>query len=298
MVSSDGGLMLIRKAMQQTGIVQALSRALGDSRHPSYIDHSIEVLLTQRIAQICCGYEDANDSDSLREDPLFKIVAGRLPEENALASQPTMSRLENSVGRRELLRMAHALIDQFIASFDTPPEAIVLDLDPTADHVHGSQQMALFNAYEDEYCFMPFHLYDGLSGKLITAVLRPGKTPSDREILCVLKRVVRRLRQAFPNTRLIFRADSHHTKPAVMEWLETKGVDFITGLFRLFPGDPFSSNPPQQNPTKHLPGPQRAAQPSIPAEHIAHGVREDAAASVGKAPISTSAGCSRPSSTR
>ena len=230
LVSSDGGLMLIREALHETGIIGALAGALGDPRHPSYIDHTTEELLTQRIAQICCGYEDADDCDHLRDDPLFKITAGRLPEEDALASQPTMSRLENRVSAKELLRMGYALVDQFIASFDGAPEAIVLDMDPTAGHVHGRQQLALFNAYEDEYCFMPFHLYDGLSGKLITTVLRAGKTPTDREILAVLKRVVKRIRKAFPKTRLIFRADSHHTKPAVMDWLEEHAMDFTTGL--------------------------------------------------------------------
>lgn len=230
LVSSDGGLLLVREVLLETGLIRSLSQALRDPRHPSYIDHTIEEMLTQRIAQICCGYEDADDCDVLRDDPLFKLTAGRFPEEDPLASQPTMSRLENRVSVKELLRMGYALVDQFIASFDQTPQAIVLDLDPSADHVHGSQQMALFNAFEDEYCFMPFHLYDGLSGKLITTVLRPGKSPTDREILSVLKRVVKRLRKAFPETRLIFRGDSHHTKPAVMDWMEDHCVEFITGL--------------------------------------------------------------------
>jgi len=230
MVSSDGGLVLLREALIETGVIRSLAQALRDPRHPSYVDHTLEEMLTQRVTQICCGYEDANDCDSLRNDPLFKIAAGRLPEEEALASQPTMSRLENQVSAQDLLRIGYALVDQFIASFDVAPEAIVLDLDPTADTVHGTQQMALFNAFEDEYCFMPFHLYDGLTGKLITTVLRPGKTPTDREIIGVLKRVVKRLRKAFPKTRLIFRADSHHTKPAVMDWMEKRGLDFATGL--------------------------------------------------------------------
>lgn len=230
LVSSDGGLLLLRETLLETGIIGSLADALRDPRHPAYIDHTVEEMLIQRITQICCGYEDADDCDTLRDDPLFKLTAGRLPEEEALASQPTMSRLENRVSVKELLRMGYALVDQFITSFDEAPQAIVLDLDPSADHVHGSQQMALFNAFEDEYCFMPFHLYDGLSGRLITTVLRPGKSPTDREILSVIKRVVKRLHKAFPETRLIFRGDSHHSKPLVMDWLETHGVDFITGL--------------------------------------------------------------------
>jgi hypothetical protein len=230
MVSSDGGLVLLREALIETGIIRSLANALNDPRHPSYVDHTLEEMLTQRVAQICCGYEDANDCDHLRDDPLFKLTAGRLPEADALASQPTMSRLENRVSVKELLRIAYALVDSFITSFDHAPEAIVLDLDPTSDPVHGNQQLALFNAFEDEYCFMPFHLYDGLSGKLITTVLRPGKTPADQEIISVLKRVVKRLREAFPKTRLIFRADSHHTKPAVMDWMERRAIDFATGL--------------------------------------------------------------------
>jgi hypothetical protein len=230
LVSSDGGLLLIREALEQTGIIRALASAIHDPRHPSYIDHSMGEMLSQRVAQICCGYEDADDCDRLRDDPLFKLAAGRVPEAAALASQPTMSRLENRVSSRELLRMAYAIADHFIASFDRAPEAIVLDMDPTADHVHGQQQMALFNKFEDEYCFMPFHLYDGLSGKLITTVLRPGKVPTDEEIIAILKRVVRRIRERFPQTLLIFRADSHHTKPAVMDWLEANGVEFTTGL--------------------------------------------------------------------
>ena len=135
LVSSDGRLLLLRETMLETGLIQSLAKALHDPRHPSYIDHTVEEMLTQRIAQICCGYEDADDCDALRDDPLFKLATGRLPEEDALASQPTMSRLENRVGVKELLRMGYALIDQFIASFDKPPQAIVLDLDPSADHV-------------------------------------------------------------------------------------------------------------------------------------------------------------------
>jgi len=192
----------MREVDRQTGLMDRLVKAIGDSRR-----------------------------HHLRADPALKTAVGRDPQDDPdLGSQPTMSRLENAVTPRDLLRMGYAFIDHFTDSYETAPERIVLDMDPTADPVHGEQQLALFNAYEDEYCFMPFHVYEGLSGKYITSVLRAGKTPTAKEIISVLKRIVRRLRSAWPHTKIIFRGDSHHTKPEVMEWLEAHHMQFITGL--------------------------------------------------------------------
>jgi hypothetical protein len=127
--------------------------------------------------------------------------------------------------------MGYAFIDHFVSSYEKEPEVIVLDMDPTADHVHGQQQLRFFNAFEDEYCFMPFHVYEGLSGKYITSVLRAGKTPTAAEIKSILKRIIRKLRKAWPNTIIIFRADSHHAKPEIMEWLDhAENIEFTTGL--------------------------------------------------------------------
>ena len=177
-VTSDAGVLVLREMDRHLGLIERLSRALNDPRRKTHIDHEQVDMLRQRIFQIACGYPDANDSDSLKSDPAFKVAVGRDPLADAdLASQPTISRLENTVSVRDLLRIGYALMDQFIASYAKPPEAIVLDMDPTADTVYGHQQLALFNAFEDEYCFMPFHVYEGQTGKLITTVLRPGKTP-------------------------------------------------------------------------------------------------------------------------
>lgn len=230
-VSSDGGALFLREVDRQIGLSERLAQSIADGRRQSHVDHRIVDLLRQRAYQISCGYEDANDCDALREDPAIKAAVGRDPAEGAaLGSQPTMTRLENAVTVRDLLRLGHAFVDQFIASYEQAPRLIVLDMDPTADAVHGEQQLALFNAYEDEYCFMPFHVYEGQSGKLIASVLRAGKTPTAKEILGVLKRIVRRVRAAWPEVEIVFRADSHHTKPEVMEWLEARGIQFITGL--------------------------------------------------------------------
>ena len=230
-VSSDGGVLFLREIDRQIGLTDRLVSAIDDKRRQTHIDHGLEELLSQRIYQICCGYEDADDCDHLKGDPAFKIAVGRDPQEDPdLGSQPTMSRLENSVTARDLLRIGYALVDNFINSYPEPPEIIVLDMDPTADEAHGRQEMIHFNGFEDCYCFMPFHVYEGISGDLITTTLRPGKTPGYQEIIAILKRIVRRIRAAWPEVKIIFRADSHHTKPEVMKWMDEHTVDFCTGL--------------------------------------------------------------------
>ncbi len=141
-----------------------------------------------------------------------------------------MSRLENAVDVRALIRMGYAFIDQFMDSFEKVPKAVVLAMDPTAVHTYGDQQLTFFNAYEDEYCLMPFHVYDGITGKFITAVIRPGKTPSGKEILSLLKRIVKRLRSRWKNTHIIFRADSHHARSEAMDWMDENGIDYVIGF--------------------------------------------------------------------
>ena len=134
------------------------------------------------------------------------------------------------MNRKELVRIGCAPGEIFLQSFTTHPKAIVIDMDPTAVHCHGAQQLLLFNAHEDEYCLMPFHVYDGLTGKLITTTIRSGKTPTGEEILALLKRIVRQIRNRFSDTVLIFRADSHHCKPAVHAWCEAHNAEFVIGL--------------------------------------------------------------------
>ena len=141
-----------------------------------------------------------------------------------------MTRFENSVDRRDLLRMFNGFVEHFLDSYEKAPEIICIDMDPTPNRVYGGQQLGLFNAHYDEYCLMPFHIYEGLTGRLIATVLRPGKTPAKEEILGLLRRIVRRIKKRFPKTTIIFRADSHHTKPEVMDWLEDNDVRYILGL--------------------------------------------------------------------
>ena len=203
---------------------------MSDPRHPSYVDHSLLNLLKQRVFQIACGYEDANDCDSLRSDPGFKAACDRLPITGKdLASQPTMSRLENGVRRSELYRIAQAFVDGFIASYEQAPEAIILDIDDTNDAVHGAQQLSLFNAYYDEHCFQPLHIYEGQTGKLITTILRPGMRPTGSQIVAILKRLVSYLRQAWPQTEIFLRGDAHFSCPQVHDFCEANDVYYGLG---------------------------------------------------------------------
>ena len=230
-LSSDAGLVLLKDIDDQLGLTRALAAILADSRDARRIHFTSEDILKQRIFQIAAGYEDANDANTLRHDPIFKLLLDRLPETGApLASQPTISRFENSVSRTEIYRMALVLMDQFIASYNSPPEIIVLDVDDTEDRAHGAQEQIRYDGYYGGYCFLPFHLYEGLSGRLITTILKAQRF-SGAQMLAVLKRVVKRLRHAWPDTLCIFRGDSHFAYPEVMAWIEAQPqLSYVTGL--------------------------------------------------------------------
>jgi hypothetical protein len=204
---------------------------LKDSRDPRRVHFTLHDLLKQRVLQIAAGYEDANDANTLRHDPIFKLLLGRLPDTGApLASQPTISRFENHVSRTELYRMARVLVEQFIASYACPPQLVVLDFDDTEDPVHGEQEQARYDGYYGGYCFLPRHLYEGLSGRLITTIFK-AKRFTGTQMLAVMKRLVKRLRQAWPDTLLIFRGDSHLAYPEVMQWIEAQAdLSYVTGL--------------------------------------------------------------------
>src|SRR4030095_10677701 len=230
-LSSDAGLVLLKDIDAQLGLTRPLAAVLSDPRDPRRVKFTQQDLLTQRVFQIAAGYEDANDSNTLRDDPIFKLLLDRLPETGApLASQPTMSRFENRVSRSELYRMARVLLEQFIASYATPPTVIVLDVDDTEDRVHGQQEQARYDGYYGGYCFMPLHLYEGLSGRLMTTILK-AKRFTGAQMLAVLRRRVKRRRHAWPATLLIVRGDSHFAYPEVMQWIEEQPeLSYVTGF--------------------------------------------------------------------
>jgi hypothetical protein len=230
-LSSDGGVTLLALAEKRVGIIERLAKLFPDERDPDRIVHPLDNIIAARVFAIDCGYEDGNDLDWLREDPAFKLACGRLPDSGRdLCSQPTISRLENAPGLRDTIRLTYALIDQWCASYRSPPGAVILDIDDTCDTVHGQQQLSLFNAYYDERCFLPIHVYDTDRSRPVAVILRPGKTPSGVEIRGHLRRLVRRIRQHWPATRITFRGDSHYACPEVMSWCEDNGLSYIFGL--------------------------------------------------------------------
>jgi Transposase DDE domain group 1 len=231
LLSSDGGVMLLRDVERRMGLAGLLAGCLRDRRDPARTDHDLVAMLRLRMFLIAAGYEDADDCDALRSDPVFKLAVGRLPESgHALCSQPTMSRLENAPSKVEIARMMAAMVDLFCASWARAPAAITLDIDDTLDRVHGHQQLSLFNAHYDERCFLPIHIYEAVSGKPVAVILRPGKTPSGIEVRAIIRHVVRCIRRHWPKTRLCWRGDSHYARPEVTDWCEANGIDYIFGL--------------------------------------------------------------------
>ena len=230
-ITSDGGVMLLAEAERRLGIAVKLAAAIPDGRDASRVTHPLADILRARIFAIACGWEDADDLDSLRFDPAFKLACGRLPDSGRnLCSQPTMSRWENAPDLRSVIRLGRVMLDLWLASYPVPPAQVTLDIDDTCDVVHGHQQLSLFNAHYDARCFLPIHVYDTATGRPVAMILRPGKTPSGKEIRGHLRRLVRHIRRRWPQARITIRGDGHYGRPEVMDWCEVNGIDYLFGL--------------------------------------------------------------------
>ena len=232
-LSSDFGALLLRGIDRQMGLTERLAAAIHDKRHPSYIDHPLRDLLAQRIYQLASGYADANDANSLRHDPLFKLSVERPPLDPAhdLASAPTFSRLEHHIDRKDLYRLTCALVDHFIASYSEPPAAIVLDIDHSDDPTYGQQEFAFYNHHYQNHCYLPLFIFEGTSHALVTAYLRPGTRPPGAENAMILVRLLSYLRRHWPHTHMLVRGDSHFATPEVIDVITSyRWTDFVFGL--------------------------------------------------------------------
>jgi len=220
---------VLREVERRLGLADRLAACLKDPRAPEKVVHRLAQIIRFRLLMIAAGYEDGNDAATLRRDPMFKLALDRLPSDEELCSQSTISRLENLPDRRALLRLGRALIEQYCASFRRVPKRIVLDIDDTFDRVHGSQQLRLFNAFHDDYGFQPIVVFDG-EGRFVTALLRPGKRPGGHEIRAFLRRLVGAIRANWPQVEILVRADSHYAGPEVFDWCRENRVDWVLGL--------------------------------------------------------------------
>jgi hypothetical protein len=231
-LTSDGGLPWLEQADAALGLCAAFAAVIPEWRRGP-VRHGLATLVRQRVFQIACGYEDQDDADFLRTDPLLKLVCGRLPDTGPdLASQPTLSRLENAVDRKSCYRLAVALgeLDVRERERDGVPAHIILDVDGTDDPTHGQQEGSAYHGYYRQHMLHPLLVFDGETGQLITAVLRPGNTHGSAGVKAVLKRVVRALRGRWPQVTIELRMDSGGAVPAIYEWCEAEGLSYTIGL--------------------------------------------------------------------
>jgi hypothetical protein len=235
-LTSDAGGLLLREVDHRCGLIDALADCLTDPRDPARVVHDQRTMLAQRIFGVALGYEDLNDHATLRTDPLFSVLAEQSPAmttgtlDSPLASPPTLCRLENRVDRAALVRMAQVFVEQFIASFDSPPSELILDVDATDDPVHGTQEGRFFHGYYGGYCFLPLYVFCG--ERLLAAYLRPSNIDAAKHSRAILKLLVQRLRQVWPNVRIILRGDSGFCRWRLMRWCDRHGVDYVLGLAR------------------------------------------------------------------
>ena len=234
-LTSDAGALLLRQLDDRLGLTRRLAACVVDRRAQGKVRHEVLALLRQRIYQIALGYEDCNDADYLRADPALKLAVGRAPTEDDLASQPTLSRLENAVTWHDCWRISEALLECYLQQHRRrPPRRLVLDVDATDDETHGDQQLAFFHGYYDEHCYLPLLVFAQAEGEgeqeLIGAMLRPGNVHGGHRAMALVKAIVARLRQAFPLCRIELRADSALALPEVYEGCEKLAIPYTISL--------------------------------------------------------------------
>ena len=238
--SSDGGAILLKAIDDQLGLTTRLAASIPEWRQAGKIEHDLPTLLRQRCFGLACGYADANDAAALKADPIHKLLVGRDPVAGAaLASQPTLSRFENIVGPRALYWLTQTLAEVVIGSHQarlahTRVRRITLDLDPTDDPTHGQQELACFNGHYGTWCYLPMVGTLTFNGErtqyLVTAILRPGNAHPTRGVLGLLRRLLGKLRVAFPHARLRVRLDGGFASPAVFTFLEAEGVEYLVAM--------------------------------------------------------------------
>ncbi|HEX8828978.1 MAG TPA: IS1380 family transposase [Xanthobacteraceae bacterium] len=241
-LTSDAGGLLLGAADRRLDLVRRIARCFRDARDPRLVEHSVATLIGQRVFAIALGYEDLNDHDELRHDPLMAVLAGKLEARREdcapVAGKSTLNRLELSRERPTKYRkIAHEpaaiealFVDLLLEAHDRPPQQIILDLDATDDPLHGDQEGRFFHGYYDCYCYLPLYVFCGRH--LLAAKLRPSNIDASAGSVEQVARIVAQIRRRWPRTRILLRADSGFAREALMAWCETNRVDFVFGLAR------------------------------------------------------------------
>ena len=224
-IGTDGGLLLVREVDKKLQLTKKFSQAIRDNRHPGYVHHSIESLLKQRVYALAAGYDDVNDHDQLRKDVCFQTAVGR---EVDLASSSTLSRFENAVDRQSQIEVSKLLVEHFINRHKRPPKEIILDFDPTDHSLYGHQEDRHYHGYYKAYCYLPLQVFCG--DDLLVSLLRPSNIDGPRYAGAILRLLVKRLRQAWPDVHIIFRGDCAFARKHIFYWCENNSVDYVTGL--------------------------------------------------------------------
>lgn len=232
-ITSDSGLLLVRQADNALRLTSGMAACIAERRDSRYIEHDLETLLKQRAYQIVAGYEDCNDADVVRKDPALKAACGRMLDDNDLGSQPTLSRMENSITSKDMYRLGEYFVDLYIGrKRKHKPGRIILDLDGTDDPTYGNQQLTFFHGYYDQYMYHPLVIYDADTGELITAVLRAGNRHAGYGAISILQRIIPKLKEAFPKAEIIIRGDAGFALPEMYEYCEQEGLSYVIGLIR------------------------------------------------------------------
>jgi len=233
-LSSDAGLIVLRELDARMSLLRDLEGLLDERRDRRYVRHSGADMVRQRLYQIAAGYDDAVDGNLLRKDLTFQVLVRPQRPEQSLASQPTLSRLENGASWRDVGRLSQLSLEWFLRHGsrlrEAPSNEICLDADSTEDPTHGQQQLALFHGKYQTYMYHPLVIFEGQTGHLLASRLRPGTAPDAEGILPELQRLIPRLRESFPKAPLRFRADAGFSAPELYDYLERESIEYLIGI--------------------------------------------------------------------
>jgi hypothetical protein len=238
-ISSDGGALLLRETDQKMKMLSRFSRCFLDGRDPDLIEHSVEQMLAQRVYGLALGYEDLNDHEQLRHDPLLRVVAGKAePDKEALAGKSTLNRMDLGDGTPDRYKkitfwrdaIDELMVEMFLEAHTAVPEQIVLDIDTTDFALHGEQEGRFYHGYYDHYCYLPLYVFAG--EHVLCARLRPSNIDPSAGSRKEIERIVSRLRTSWPEVKIVLRGDSGFCREELMAWCEANQVDYVFGMAR------------------------------------------------------------------